>query len=42
MEKFGLYVLLVLEHDEMARSYRLKAFATLGGASVIGGQVGHV
>jgi hypothetical protein len=36
IETFWLYGRLVLEHVEMALSRRLKAFATLGEASVIG------
>jgi len=36
MVKVWLYGRLELEFDEMARSHRLKAFATLREASVIG------
>ena len=36
MEKVWLYGRLVLEHDEVARLHRLKAFETLREASVIG------
>jgi len=36
MEEVWLYGRLVLEHDEMALSHRLKTFATLGEVSVIG------
>lgn len=36
MENVWLCGRLVLEHDEMARSHRLKAFVTLGEVSVIG------
>jgi hypothetical protein len=36
MEKVWLYGRLVFEHDETACPHRLKAFATLGEAAVIG------
>lgn len=36
MKKVRLHGRLVLEHDEMVRSHRLKAFATSGEATVIG------
>jgi len=36
MGEVSLYGRLVLDHDEMARSHRLKTFATLGEVSVTG------